>query len=162
MENGAQVSSSQCFFPVSPACAVLVNRQIPSSSLFLSSQVQGECFEHASASGNLFCCCSSIIASSGHRDQNDRCPEDGISLQRHQLSERVLCVTEQAVRQLAVLQQAVLPSSARPRKRDVWGVLYRSLQGSAHTTDENLAAQLSTKYPCDNGWYGGNSTWSQT
>jgi len=64
------------------------------------------------------------------------CPEDGISLQRHQLSEQVLCVGEGAAGQLGV----ALPFSARQgRGQAVRGVLYGSLQGSACTNGEHLA-----------------------
>lgn len=63
------------------------------------------------------------------------CPEDGISLQKRQLSEQVSRVSEDAVRQLGVLQLVVLLISMRQgRGQAVQDVLYGSLQGSAGLT----------------------------
>lgn len=63
------------------------------------------------------------------------CPEDGISLQKHQLSKQVLCVSEDTVRQLGVLQLVVLLFSMRQgRGQAVQDVLYGSLWGCAGLT----------------------------
>lgn len=60
------------------------------------------------------------------------CPEDGISLQKHQLSEQVSCVSEDAV--WCVAAGSAVISMRRGRGQAVWDVLYGSLQESAGLT----------------------------